>query len=186
MDDEALLALFWRRDPEALTQLQSRYGSYCRKIAGQILQSELDAQECENDAYLRVWDAIPPQRPANLRLFLGAVVRNLAINRAVSAKAARRGGGRVQLALDELAESLPGGSNPEQEVDAALLGEAMRRFLQGLSQEERVLFLRRYWRLDSTAQLPLGSGLSESGVRSRLCRTRKKLKKFLEREGYTV
>ena len=79
--DEDILTLYNRRDEQAIAATQSKYGSYCRAVADRILRVREDAEECVNDTYLHAWNAIPPARPGSLRAFLGAIVRNLAINR---------------------------------------------------------------------------------------------------------
>ena len=101
MEDRDLVELFWRRSPQALELTQQAYGPYCRRIALNFLDSPEDAEECLNDTWLRAWNAIPPQRPARLALFLGKITRNLALNRLEAGRAQKRGGG-LTVALEEL------------------------------------------------------------------------------------
>ena len=104
MEDEAILALYWQRDEEALAATAAKYGGYCGSIARQILGDPGDAEECVNDTWLHAWNAIPPHRPPRLSLFLGKITRELAINRWNAGRAQKRGGGEYALALEELRE----------------------------------------------------------------------------------
>lgn len=138
--DEDILTLYNRRDEQAIAATQSKYGSYCRAVADRILRVREDAEECVNDTYLHAWNAIPPARPGSLRAFLGAIVRNLAINRLNYNRARRRNAAIV--ALDEFAECLPDGTEPI--TDTVALRAAFDSFLASLPERERVIFVRRY------------------------------------------
>lgn len=132
--DEDILTLYNRRDEQAIAATQSKYGSYCRAVADRILRVREDAEECVNDTYLHAWNAIPPARPGSLRAFLGAIVRNLAINRLNYNRARRRSAAIV--ALDEFAECLPDGTEPI--TDTVALRAAFDSFLASLPERERV------------------------------------------------
>lgn len=123
MDDLCILELYAERSEAAVRQTDEKYGRYCRRIAYDILQSDEDAEECVNDAYMRAWNSIPPKKPENLRTFLGKMVRNLALDRCERARAQKRGGGQYALALEEMEECVPSASDTEQSVDGALLSD---------------------------------------------------------------
>ena len=126
MEDEAILALYWQRDEEALAATAAKYGGYCGSIARQILGDPGDAEECVNDTWLHAWNAIPPHRPPRLSLFLGKITRELAINRWNAGRAQKRGGGEYALALEELGEVVSARrGQPEEGVEAELLGRAI-------------------------------------------------------------
>ena len=110
MKDEAIIELYFARAEEAIRETELSYGQYCRSLAYGILRNHEDAEETVNDAYLKTWASIPPQRPANLKGFLGRITRQLSLNRLEKNTAAKRGGGTYALALDELAECIPGGN----------------------------------------------------------------------------
>ena len=63
MEDEKIIELFFARSETAIRELDSKYGKVCYSISYNILNNNLDAEECVNDAYLGTWNAIPPQRP---------------------------------------------------------------------------------------------------------------------------
>ena len=185
MDESYIVGLFFARDEAALAECRRRYGAYCRAIARNILGREADAEECENDVYLAAWNAIPPAQPRSLRAFLGKIARNLALGRYERESAQKRGGGEVTLALEELQECA-GGESAEQTLETAELGRSIDRFLRTLPETECSLFLRRYWYLDSMETIARRFGLREGAVKTRLHRTREKLRVFLRKEGYAL
>ena len=93
MEDAQIIALYWSRDGEAIRQTDEKYGAYCFTIAQRIVQSHEDSEECVNDTWLRAWNAMPPERPDYLKLFLAAITRNLSLDLLKERKTAKRGGG---------------------------------------------------------------------------------------------
>ena len=186
MDDSNILDLFWLRDEQAIRETQQKYGAYCTAIAGNILSSSEDSQECVQDALLRLWNAIPPLRPRCLQAYLGRVTRNLAVNRLRAMGAQRRGGGLQHLPLEELRDIASGQGDPPTELEKRRLADSISAFLRTLSPEQRRIFLGRYWYGEPLSQVALETGLTEDKVRNILYRLRKKLKKYLEREGFTL
>ena len=183
MDDCSIIALYLDRSENAISQTAQKYGRYCHYIAYNILQDDLDSEECVNDTYLRTWNAIPPQKPNNLRTFLGKIVRNLALNRYEKRTAEKRGFGQTALLLDELSECIPSADSTEQMEDSLLVKELLNRFLRSLDPKERKMFVRRYWYASSVREIAKTYGLTENAVTVTLYRTRQKLKKVLEKEG---
>jgi RNA polymerase sigma-70 factor (ECF subfamily) len=177
MDDNAIIDLFWRRSEDALTECQSRYGTYCRTIAKRILASEHDADECVNDTWLRAWNAIPPSRPNRLSAFLGKITRNLALDRYESAHAEKRGGGVVEIALEELGELTNITAN-EGEITSVI-----NAFLRNEKPEHANIFVKRYWHLREIRDIADEYNHSESKITSLLFRMRTRLKRRLENEG---
>ena len=182
MEDSAIIDLYWAREERALSETDTKYGGYCRSIAFNILHSYEDTEECVNDTYLHAWNAIPPARPGSLRAFLGAIVRNLAINRLNYNRARRRSAAIV--ALDEFAECLPDGTEPI--TDTVALRAAFDSFLASLPERERVIFVRRYWYLCPVAEIARGMDIPEGTVKSILSRTRERFRIHLEKEGIFV
>ena len=81
MEDCQIVALYLRRNEQALAETAEKYGKYCFSIAHNILENTEDAEETVNDAYMGAWNAIPPHRPAVLSTFLGKITRRIAIKR---------------------------------------------------------------------------------------------------------
>lgn len=184
MEDEAIIALFFAREESAISAAQNVYGNYCFSIADSILHSREDAEECVSDTMWRAWNAIPPQRPSRLRLFLGKITRNLAFDRYRRSKAEKRGGGEVETALDELAECIPSEENIEADFDRRALSECISRFLREQPQRERQIFLRRYFYAEPVKEIAKSMGLNANHTSVLLRRTRAKLAAYLKKEGY--
>ena len=185
MDDSKIIELFYSRSEQAIVELSEKYGAICNKVAGNILNNSLDAEECVNDAYLGAWNTIPPQRPSPLLAYLCRIVRNLAVTRYHSNTAVKRNS-FYDVALDELEECLASAASVEAEISARELSGLLDRFLETLDAENRVLFVRRYWYADSVSDIAEDFHMSSNNVSVRLSRIRGKLKKYLKREGYEI
>ncbi len=183
MEDCDIIALFEARDERAIRESAEKYGRYCHSLAYRIVCDARDAEECVSDTWLHAWDSIPPQKPSSLKLYLAKLVRNVALNRYQEKKRQKRGGNLVLEPLEELAEVVSGTSDIDTEFRRLALKDAMDRFLRGLSQEDRGIFLRRYFFAESHEEIAKRFHVKETAVRVKLSRTRQKLKVFLEKEG---
>ena len=186
MEDSRIISLYWARSEQAITETDKKYGAYCRRIADNILNDRQDSEECVNDTWLRAWNAMPPQRPSKLAAFLGTIARNLALDRWRESRTKHRGGGQVELALEELAECISSRDGEERWMEELVLTEVLNRFLTILPQESRIIFLRRYWYLCPVKEIARSMGVSENKVKMSLMRSRNKLRELLEKEGITV
>lgn len=182
MDDKEILELLWGRAENAISALSFKFGRRLYQTAMNILCDPLDAEEAVNDTYLALWNAIPPARPSPLAGFVHRVGRNIALNRR-RANTAQKRGSTYDLSLDELAESIPGGTL-EDTWDAKTLGQAINRFLSTLTPTNRRLFLRRYWFGDSVNYLAREQGMTQNALSVRLSRLRRQLKDYLIQEGF--
>jgi RNA polymerase sigma-70 factor (ECF subfamily) len=186
VDDEKILDLFFAREEEALEAVSSKYGAYCRAVAQGILRNHEDTLECVNDTYLRAWDAIPPARPGVLRIYLGKIARNLALDKYRKNTAAKRGGNTVTILHSELNDCIPGGNNIEAKEDAAHITTAIDSSLRKMPQEMRLVFMRRYWHADSIEASSTRINMSVAKVKSMLFRARQRLRTDLEGEGVAL
>lgn len=182
MNDPAIVDRFWERDPTAITLSSEKYSRYVYAIAFAILHSEEDAKESENDTYLAAWNSIPPQRPSDLRSYLGKLARRLSLDKWRERTAAKRGGGQTSLCFDELSECLPDRHGLDDDIDSAIITSTLNSFLRCLPTEERNVFLRRYWYFDDIEGIAKRFGYSSTKIKSMLFRTRKKLRARLEQE----
>lgn len=183
MEDRDIVALYWQRDPKAIENSQQKYGTYCAAIAQRLLDSREDAEECVADTWLAAWNAIPPHQPAVLRTFLGKLTRRLSLLMLRQQGRLKRGGGETALALEELAECV-GSDTTEQTVERRELRRVLDRFLESLNDQQRQVFLARYWYGVSVDEIAEKWHFSPAKVKSMLHRTRKKLRAALEKEGY--
>ncbi|MCL2499399.1 MAG: sigma-70 family RNA polymerase sigma factor [Defluviitaleaceae bacterium] len=186
MDDEKILDLYFARDESAIQLTAQKYGAYCRAIANGILHNREDSLECVNDTYLRAWEAIPPKRPTLFRVYLGKITRNLSLDKHRWLNAAKRGGDTVTALYGELNDCLPGVNTVEAETEAGHITQTIDASLRRMSQEMRLVFMRRYWHADSIEAIAGRYRMTEGKVKSMLFRARKKLKGDLEGEGVYV
>ena len=185
MEDREILELLGERDEAALRETKAKYGAYCLAVARNVLGSEEDAEECLSDALLKLWNAVPPETPRDLRAYLAKLTRGAAIDRLRAASAQKRSGGEALLPLDELAECVPGAGDAESEVMGRALGEAVDRFLRKQNARDRALFVRRYFFAESNAQIARRFAMRENSVSAALMRLRRRLRSELEKEGFT-
>lgn len=183
MDDKQIVDLYWKRSESAISETAAKYGGYCYSIAYNVLSNTEDAEESVNDTYLAAWNRLPPHRPAVLSTFLGKITRYISISRWRSRAAYKRGGGEMVMALEELGECVADTLDVETSYAHKETVKAFNRFLDSLPETDRNIFLRRYWCLDSIADIARSFGFSQSKVASMLHRTRQKLRRNLEKEG---
>lgn len=184
MEDSAIVTLYWNRQEEALLETQEKYGTYCTQIARRILGDPEDTRECVNDTYAAAWNSIPPNRPENLRTYLGKLTRRISMKRWRSRDTQKRGGGETVLSLEELEECIPTGVSLEEQLVGRELTETINTFLEKLPKQQRQIFVLRYWHGCSIREIGSRFGFSKSKVESMLHRTRNKLRETLTEEGY--
>jgi len=183
MDDASLVALLFDRDEYAVAKLAAEYGSYCFRIAMNILGNTEDAEEVVNDVYQRAWQSIPPQKPDDLRAYLAKIARNLAYNRIEAASTEKRRA-MGTLVYDELDEVLS--SEDENVVDRLAISKALNSFLSSLDKNDRILFVKRYFYNEAMDMLAREFATTRGAVKVKLYRLRKQLKRYLEAEGVLV
>ncbi len=186
MEDLEIVELYWNRDETALKETADKYGNYCYSIAYGILYNNEDAQECVNDTYLGAWNAIPPHHPAVLSTFLGKITRRLSLNRRRNDNARKRGGGEITVSFDELEECIADDKTIREELEEQELAEVLNEFLAGLKENERKVFVCRYWYFEPVNEIAMRFMYSPSKVKMMLKRTRDKLKEHLEKRGVLV
>lgn len=180
MEDTKIIELFWRRNEDAIAETDAAYGRRLRALSNKILNNPEDAEESVSDTYMKTWEAIPPRRPKYFYAFLASICRHLSFHRLDWRLAAKRNAEVVSL-TQEMELCIPDASRdriPEEKE----LGKAMNSFLAALPKESRLIFMRRYWHVDTIAEIAARYGMSESKVKMQLSRTRDKLRKYLEGE----
>lgn len=182
MNDDVILKLYSERSEEAIKLTDERYRGMCFSVAFSILRDGGEAEECVNDVLLAAWSSIPPT-PDDLAAYLAKLTRNRAISMLRARGAQKRGRGNVPLIIEELSECVPDPRAPHDPCDDMVLRDVLRRFVSGLPQPTRAMFVRRYWYSYSLEEVAHEFGLSKNTVGMRLMRARKKLKKMLEKEG---
>ena len=184
MEDTKILELYFARRESAIAETDNAYGRRLHTLADRIVRSFEDAQECVSDTYLKAWQTIPPRRPDSLFAYLAKICRYFALGRLDWRNAARRKAEVVSLTA-EMELCIPDNSR-ERQLSGRELGQLLNQFLSELPRDSRVIFLRRYWYVDTVAEIATRYGMTESKVKTQLHRTRKKLAEFLQKEGVRV
>jgi RNA polymerase sigma-70 factor (ECF subfamily) len=186
MTDTQIIDLYLQRSESAIDETAKQFGGYCNTIAMNVLHNREDADECVNDAYLKVWNSIPPERPRVFQSFLGKIVRNAALDCYKFRNRQKRGGGETVLLFDELQECISSADNVENAVDIKDLGKAIDDFLRSINRQDAAFFIRRYWYSDSVPKIAKMYSAGESKVKMSLSRTRKKFKDELVQKGVYI
>ena len=181
--DGEIIDLLFARSEQGLGKIQGKYGKALLQMARNIVKNEQDAEECVNDTLVKIWESIPPNRPHSLLAYALRIVRNLSLNRLETMRTQKRGGALTCIPFSELEEHLEGIAVPD-ESESQEFQRIINDFLDSLSQKDAVLFVRRYWYLDSIKTLSEMTGYSENNIYQRLFVMRKKLRDKLIKEGY--
>ena len=182
IDDEKIIEMFFERSEQGIRELDIKYGKVCHNLSYHIVRSRQDAEECVNDAYLGAWNAIPPARPNPFLSYIVKIVRNISLKIYWRKEAAKRSS-HYTIALEEIETCIADQKTVEDEIEARELARIIENFLDTLTVENRVIFMRRYWFSDSCKDIARHIGLTEKNVSVRLTRIRQKLKEYLiERE----
>lgn len=183
MKDDEIISQFCARNETAIEQTRQKYGKLIRSVAMGILRSAEDAEECENEVYLRAWNSIPPTIPRYLSAYLCKISRGIAIDRYNYNHAAKRG---EALSIEELSDFLSSSCSAEDRLTESELTELLNSFLYSQDYNTRVIFLRRYWFADSIKEIAQRLNITEGTVKVRLSRTNKKLREYLNKNGYSL
>ena len=186
MDDRLIVQLYWDRNESAISESSKKYGAYCASIARNILQNASDAEECVNDTWLHAWNSMPPQKPSVLSAFLGRITRNLSFDLFRRLHREKRGGGNIDIVLDELAECVSGNDDTDRLWEEKELRSEIDRFLSLLPEDKRYMFILRYWYSDSVSDIAKRFQTSANNVSVTLSRVRQKLKTQLIERGFDV
>ena len=185
MEDTQIVELYLDRDETAIRQTSEKYGARLRTLAYGIVRDRQAAEECENDTYLQAWNTIPPHEPGSyLYAFLARIARHISLNFCRDRSRLKRSAFIVELSA-EMEQCIPAPNDTACRIDDLALREALNGFLSTLNEEKRNVFVRRYWYLDSVADISKRFALSESKVKTTLFRCRNQLREHLAKEGYT-
>ena len=185
MTDEAIVKMLFERSEKSISEIDKKYGRKCRSIAVSVLGNEQDAEECVNDAYLGVWNSIPPENPKPFSTFLFRILRNISMNKKRASKRQKRDSAYSE-ALDEIAETFASSETVERALESKDIQRLLREFLLSLDKESRSIFVSRYWFMENSRVIAAKLGISESNVRVKLLRTREKLREYLEKGGVYI
>ena len=184
MNDLEILQLYNERNEAAIEATRVKYGAYLSRVAYNVLGNFEDSEECVSDAYLGAWNSIPPAKPKSLKMYIAKIAHNSAIDKLLLKNAEKRGGGETPACLDELEECVSLGSDAiDQKIDSDHLTEIINQFLEKQNPKNAKIFVRRYWYMDSIADIATYMNASQSKVKTTLFRMRSELKDELSKEG---
>lgn len=186
MTDEQIITLYWNRDEQAIRETDTQYGDLLYHLAYNILHDRCDCEECQNDTYLSIWNAIPPSRPALFQAFITRIMRNIAINRYKEKQTKGRVPSEMTVSMEELLDSLKGEEPFGEEDGLSELGQLINEFVHSLSEKQQYIFIGRYYMTDKVKTIAEELSMTESGVYKELRELRKDFKTFLERNGLRV
>lgn len=184
MDDKEIVAMFWHRDENAIKILQEEYGKELIGLSFRILGNMEDTEECVNDTFLKVWNSIPDKKPESLFSYCAKITRNLSINQLKKNVSLKRGGNYVKVLFSELEDCISDYETVESVADYHELSNLISEFLSTLKQDQRVMFVKRYWYAEKIKDIAISHNCSIKKVESVLFRTRHSLKKYLLERGY--
>lgn len=177
MQENTVERLLLEKNEQGMDALLLHYGPLMRYIISPILQNPQDREDCLSEVSMRVWEKIGQfdGEKGSFCAWLTAITRNTALNHA------RRASGS---SAEELSESTP---SPELSPEETLLKkerqEALKTALNRLSYKDRLLFYRKYYYRQSTAQIAAELGMTERAVEGKLYRVKKQLRKSLGGEA---
>ena len=177
MQENTVERLLLEKNEQGMDALLLHYGPLMRYIIAPVLQNPQDREDCLSEVSMRVWEKIGQfdGEKGSFHAWLTAITRNTALNHARKASGS---------SAEELSESTP---SPELSPEEALLikerQEALKTALSRLSYKDRLLFYRKYYYRQSTAQIAAELGMTERAVEGKLYRVKKQLRKSLGGEA---
>lgn len=184
MEDSKITQMLFDRNEDAISALESKYSRYLKAVASNILDSPRDEDECLNDTYLAAWNSIPPENPSCLKAYLAKLVRNSALSKFRARNAQKRGGSNTDAVFEELDFAVA--STDSDTIDRLHLRNVLNEFLCSLSEDNRTIFIQRYFYFCEISQIARGLNISEGKVKMSLTRSRKKLKEVLTENDITL
>ncbi len=181
MQDSEIINLYFARNETAISETDTKYGALARRLSLNIVGIYQDAEECVQDGYHKVWNNIPPTIPDNFKAFLLRIIRNFSVSKIRTQNAKKRKSESSDLLLSELSECISSEKDdPCSELELKELTKAIDRFLGDLQEDDRYIFVRRYWYGDAVKDI------KSERVAQRLFRLRAKLRLKLNEEGFFV
>ena len=186
MNDEKIVELYLLRDETAIKETKDKYHNRLIALAYGIVKDEQTAEECENDTYIKAWNTIPPNEPRSyLYAFLARITRHISLNYCRNRNRLKRSAFICELSA-EMEQCIPAPDDVDCRIDEMALCKAINDFLSTIDEEKRNIFIRRYWYLESVADISKRFTISQSKVKTTLFRCRNGLREYLEKEGYTL
>ncbi|MBE6977261.1 MAG: sigma-70 family RNA polymerase sigma factor [Ruminococcaceae bacterium] len=184
--DEKIVEMYWKRDPDAIQETDNKYGSLLWTVAYNILSDEQDCEECQNDTYFNVWNAIPSTRPSSFAAYVVQVVKRIALNRYKEKSRQKRIPSQLTISIEDLKKSISSGVTVEEEYDVKEVSRMISEYLWSLNERQQHLFIDRYYMLEPVEKTAAELQISVQTAYRELTKIKQGLKKYLERNGVYV
>lgn len=174
MQADKIIEGMQKKNADSLTEFRLRYAPLIHYILKPILKDERDIEECFSDITVTVWNNIQFYSPdkGTFTTWLTAISRNAAFNKA-------RKQNRINQNEEPIYETTPSPCiSPEESAIKKEQQKLLQKAIGTLSKDNQNLFYRKYYYMQSTAQIAAELGLSERAVEGRLYR----IKQFLRKE----
>ena len=185
MEDQKIIDLYINRKESAIQETDKKYGRLCTSISMGILNDMRDSEECVSDTWLTLWNQIPPKKPNPFKAYICRIIKNLSLKRYEYHHAKKRNS-QYDLSLEELKECISKEQNVENQIELRELKWLIAKFIENLPKEKRILFLRRYWFLQSVTEIAQDYEVTPKNMSVKLLRIRKQLKEYLKKEGFEI
>ncbi len=186
LTDEQIIELYWARDEQAIQETDRKYGQYLYRIAHNYLPDRSDCEECQNDTYLGIWNAIPPHRPEKFLVFISKIMRNIAAMKYRDKMRKKRISSEMSVSIEDLEGVLHGEMTPEEEFSASEIGRLINEYLNSLTPQQRFIFIGRFYMSDTLEVIAKELNISVPTVHRETEKIKQGLKTYLERNGVYV
>lgn len=171
-----LIARLKQKDTEALKEIICLYNRYVVTIVYEILHEYIDYEEIQsltNHVFFLLWKSVEKidcSKTENLKSYIGAIARNTAINERKKLRHTYPLNDDIYI-------------NGDASIEHAELKHILLNAIKKLSQEEQVILVKFYFQGKTTKKISLELHLPEATIKSKLRRSREKLKEFLMKGG---
>lgn len=186
MTDEQLVELYCQRSADAISETDKKYGHFLFCIALNILHDAQDSEECQNDTYLGVWNAIPPTKPDVFSAFIAKIVRRIAVNRYKERTRKKRIPSEMTISIEDMENTLHSDNSVEYAYDAKELGKTISDYVRTLNERQRFIFIDRYYLAESVEYIAKELSVSVQTVYREIDKIKRGLKQHLERNEFFV
>ena len=184
--DEKIVDMYWERNPDAIQETENKYGQLLQRMAYNILNDALDCEECRNDTYLRIWNSIPSDKPAAFSAFVIQIVRRIAIDRYRMKSSKKRIPSQLTVSIEDLKNSISNGLSVEEAYDAKVVGELLTKYIRGLTDRQRYIFMDRYYMAEPVEKIASELSISVRTTYREIEKIKQGLKEYLEGHGVYV
>lgn len=184
--DEQIIDMFWNRNEKAIRETDNKYGRFLFRIAYNILNDRLDCEECQNDTYLAIWNAIPPNRPNMFSMFIAKIIRNTAIKKYKEKSRKKRIPSEMVISIDEFEEILHSSNSTEEEYSSRELGKLINDYIGTLNERQQYIFIGRFYMGDKLEIIAYELGIHASTVHREIEKIKINFRLYLKRNGENV